>query len=350
MKRLACMILAAALVLSSCTLPAEDRAFAVVLGVSENAGVWETLVRIPNYQQGGGYLTLFARGKSFGEAMALLNAAAPMEMHLGQLRLLVVDEKLARSSHLMRLTEQLCRSMEVRVQCGVCVTQAPLADVMNALAPMTGSRLSKSIETQLETLQHMGVIPAVTLGELRRMGERQQGVLISLGLESTAGTAAPGMDASAGELAAVGGSQVQLAGGCLLGPDGRMQGRITAKEQQLLSLLMGKMKRGVLALDDAVVTVQDASGSVRLQNGMARVNVRLRCTSASQTAEGIERCLNDEIHRLTEKLARAGCDALGLGRQAMQRCVTWHAWEQLGWQAGYAALGWEIHVSVEGLA
>ena len=349
-KCLAGFLGALLLLLGGCTLPAEERAFAVVLGVSENAGVWETMVRIPNYQQGGGYLTLSAQGNSFGEAMALLHAAAPMNMHLGQLRLLVVNQGLARSANLMRLVEQLCRGMEVRRQCGVCVTEDALGDVMDALVPMTGSRLSKSLETQLEALEHMGVIPAVTLGELRLMGERQQGVLMRLGLEGTTSTVQPGMDAQAGGMAAVGGSKVQLAGGCLLGVDGTMQGAITAGEQQLLSLLQGRMKQGVLALGDAVVTVQDASAGVHLKDGKARVKVNIRYTSASQTAEGVEQCMQEEIHRLMTTLTRAGCDALGLGRDAMRQCASWADWRNINWPEQYASLTWEIHVKAEGLA
>lgn len=347
---MAVMLCTLVLLLGGCTLPAEERAFAVAFGVGESQGVWEVYARIPNYQQGGGYLTISAKGASMEEAVALLNACAPMEMHLGQLRLMIITQGLAESGRLPAMAAQLCRSMEVRVQCGVCVTSDALGDVMDALTPLTGSRLSKSLDTWMESLQKMGIVPAVTLGELSRMGERQQCVLMYLGLENTAGNAMPGMDGAAGELAMMGGGKVQLAGSCMMSADGQMKGRLTAMEQQVLSLMTGQMKRGVLTLPETVVTLNDADCRVTLQEDTVSIRVALSCKTASRTMQGVEEALHQEIDRLMTTLTRAGCDALGLGRQEMRRCLTVEAWHNMHWQEKYPAVKWVIHVEAEGAA
>lgn len=325
MRRVCCLLLVVLLLTGCAALPEEDRAFAVVLGMDREGDAWRTWARIPSYQQEGGYLTVSAQGGSLGEAMAQLEAAAPMALHFGQLRMMVFSRALAESGDFPGVMDVLASRNGVRRQAALAVTEHDMASLMDGLEPPTGTRLSKSLEAMMAVRREQGLIPDTTLSGLRRMGERQQPVLMGIALEN-------GM---------------QLSGGWLLGADGRLQGSLTAADQQLLSLLSGIFRQGTLSLGEGTLTVTEADSRVRLMDGEAVCSVRLRYTSSSFSEEGAAQRLNDALSALTAKLAAARCDALGLGRQAMMGCADIEAWRRLDWQARYPALRWRFDLQLE---
>ena len=325
MRRVCCLLLVVLLLTGCAALPEEDRAFAVVLGMDREGDAWRTWARIPSYQQEGGYLTVSAQGGSLGEAMAQLEAAAPMALHFGQLRMMVFSRALAESGDFPGVMDVLASRNGVRRQAALAVTEHDMASLMDGLEPPTGTRLSKSLEAMMAVRREQGLIPDTTLSGLRRMGERQQPVLMGIALED-------GM---------------QLSGGWLLGADGRLQGSLTAADQQLLSLLSGIFRQGTLSLGEGTLTVTEADSRVRLMDGEAVCSVRLRYTSSSFSEEGAAQRLNDALSALTAKLAAARCDALGLGRQAMMGCADIEAWRRLDWQARYPALRWRFDLQLE---
>ena len=325
MRHVCCLLLAMLLMTGCAALPEEDRAFAVVLGLDRDGDAWRAWARIPSYQQEGGYLTVSAQGSSLGEAMAQLEAAAPMALHFGQLRMMVFSRALAESGDFPGVMDVLASRNGVRRQAALAVTEHDMASLMDGLEPPTGTRLSKSLEAMMAVRREQGLIPDTTLSGLRRMGERQQPVLMGIALED-------GM---------------QLSGGWLLGADGRLQGRLTAADQQLLSLLSGTFRQGTLSLGEGTLTVTEADSRVRLMDGEAVCSVRLRYTSSSFSEEGAALRLNDALPALTAKLAAARCDALGLGRQAMTGCEDLEAWRRLDWQARYPALRWRFDLQLE---
>lgn len=325
MKR-AISLLAVLVLLQGCAaLPEEDRSFAVVLGLDRQAGAWLAYVRIPSYQQEGGYLTLSARGGALGEAMAQLEAASPMALHYGQLRMIVCSRRLAESGDFPGVLDALASRGGVRGQAALAVTEDDLAKAMDAMNPPTGTRLSKSLEAMMASRREQGILPDATLSAVRRMGERQQPVLMGL-------TAGEGM---------------LLSGGWLVGADGQVHARLTAQEQQLLSLLSGSFRQGILSLGAGTLTVTEAHSRVRLRGMSAVGSIRLRYTSSSFSEEGAARALEEALTGLSAKLAASGCDALGLARQAMAGCATMEAWHSMAWHARYSALTWQVSVRVE---
>lgn len=347
MKKL--LLLAAILMLcASCAaLPAEERAFAVALGVSESGGVWEVSARVPTYQQSGGYLTLTARAGSLGEALALLDVSSPMRLHLGQLRLAVFSQALAESPAFPGTLRALAARREFRLQAAVAVTADPVRDLIDALEPATGSRLSKSIDILLETRVRQGASPGTTLSDALRRGERQSWVAADVALADGANLAQPGMDASAGQQAASGAGKAQFGGGWLIGQDGSAHGRLTVAEQQVLALMSGQLRRGTLSLEDGTVTLIGASVRLKLRGGAVACGMRLRYASSAMTEAGVQHAVVAACRGVLGKLAAADCDALGVGRQAIRRFPTMAAWREIDWPAVYPALTWEITVTPE---
>lgn len=333
------------LLCASCTaLPAEERSFAVALGVSESTGTWEVSARVPTYQSGGGYLTLTARGGSLSEALAVLDATAPMQMHLGQLRLVVFSQGLAESSSFRAALTELAMRREFRVQAQVGVTADQVSDLIDKLEPATGSRLSKSLDVLLETRAEQGVIPQASLSDVLRRGERQSWVAVNVALEDTAGVARPGMDAAAGMQAASGTGKVQFGGGWLIGQDGSAHGQLTASEMQILTLMAGKLQKGMLSLDEGTVALIGASARMKLHGNAVACDLSLRCGASAMTEAGVQQAVTRACQAVLRKLAAAGCDALGVGRQAIMYFPDMAAWHALDWPILYPQLDWRVTV------
>lgn len=344
MKKLLAVGMALMLCASCSALPAEERAFAVALGVSESAGGWEVSARVPTYQSGGGYMTLTARGGSLSEALSLLDATAPMQLHLGQLRLVIFSQGIAESSDFQKSLTELALRHEFRLQAQVCVTADPVTDLMDKLEPATGTRLSKSLDVLLETRAEQGVIPVATLSDVLRRGERQSWIAVSVALENAAGIARPGMDAAAGLQAAGGMGKVQFGGGWLIGQDGKANGQITAAEMQILGLMAEKRQKGTISLEDGTVTLISASSKVKLSGNTASCDISLRYRSSTMTGAGVQRAVMDACRDVLNKLAAADCDALGVGRQAIRYFPDMAAWHDLDWPALYPQLDWRLTV------
>lgn len=327
MRRVTAMILAVFLLGGCSALPGEDRAFAVALGISGSSAGWQVCARVPTYQTGGGYTTVTGKGDHLGAAMADMSASAPMELHFGQVRMVIFAKALAASGQFAELLRTLSARGEVRPQAALFVTEDPVEDVMDALEPETGSRLSKSIESTMEARRRLGVLPGTTLADVLRAGERQQPVLGGAAMEK---------------------GKLHLSGGWLMGANGQVQGRLTKEEMQLASLLQGNIRQGTLALGQGTVTLTDSQCSLQLQGSQVLCRLKIRCSASTMTEEGIVAALTYDLHGLVNKLAAANSDALGVGRQAIRQKTTMAAWHDADWAAQYAMLDWFFTVDAAG--
>ena len=330
MMRIMALLLTTALLCASCTaLPAEERAFAVALCVAQEGETWRVHGRIPTYQTGGGYLTVTGEGPTLTAALASMEAAAPMHLHLSQLRLLVLEETLAQTEALGTALQTLAQRPDMRLQCAVALTQAPVKDVADALEPATGARLSKSIDVLLESRREQGGILAATLEEIIRMGERQSPVLMALKLDE---------------------GQMDLSGGYALTGELRIASRVTAEEASLLSLLMGQQGNLRLSLPQGGAQVRESSAHASLDANLelARVDISLRSASSEITETVLEQAVADACAELLGRLSAAGCDVLGLGRKAIVHADDMAQWHASDWPARLRQLGWSVAVTVQG--
>lgn len=332
MKRLTLLLLLTLLSCTSCTaLPAEERAFAVVLSVEKEAETWRVHARIPTYQTGGGYLTVSGEGANLSTALTDMDASAPMHLHLSQLRLLVLDEKLGDSADLATVFEELSTRADMRLQCAVAVTNTPAKELMDALKPTTGARLSKTIDVLLDTrIEQGGILPA-TLADVIRMGERQSPVLIALALED---------------------KDLSLSGGYPLTADLRLGAKLPPDETALLSMMLGHAKNLRISLPGGSAEVREVSARFWLEERMqsASMTLKLRTTASSFTPDGLEQVLAEECLSLLARLSAEGCDVMGLGRKAVLRTHDMLDWHELNWPEQYRQIRWNVSVGVNGPA
>lgn len=314
-----------ALACSSCTaLPAEERAFAVALCI-EKADEWRVCARIPTYQPGGGYMTVTGNGETFPAALSHLDAASPMRINLSQLRLLVADVGLVRSGEVTAVLSTLAERPDIRMQCTVAVTDAPAKDVAEALKPATGTRLSKALDLMIDARVEQGAILPSALSDVLRMGQRQSPILAALSMEN---------------------KEISLSSGYAL--DGT---NFTADETVLLSLLLGHAKEMHLTLSEGSAEVRDACAKVNLSEDhtSARVELTMTATASTLGESELEQALLSELLPLLTRMTAAGCDALGLGRQAVMGTYDVPQWHALNWPERYRSIRWEVAVGVNGL-
>ncbi|MBQ8556671.1 MAG: hypothetical protein IJ438_12490 [Clostridia bacterium] len=331
MKRLLILLLCAFLCTSCTALPAEERAFAVVLGVSRSGEKWTAHARIPTYQTGGGYATISGDGDSLAAAMAALDAASPVHLHLGQLRMLIFSDALAQTADLNTALNELSARHDLRLQTAVAVTDVPMQTLMDAMKPATGSRLSKSIDIMLETRMAQGVTLQADLADILRMGERQSPVLMAVTVKD---------------------KELSIEGGYPVSQQGMTGELLSPEEIQLLSLLMGEMTSGTLTIPDGTVRLMDAGSRLALDSslGTSSCQLTLRYTSSSLTEEALEHSVAMAALAVLNKLAAANCDALGLGRQAIMYADDMPAWHEIDWPTLYPQIEWTVSVGAQSAA
>ncbi len=327
MMKLALICFMLMLCTSCAALPAEERAFAVVLAV-EKPGPWRVHARVPNYQSGGGYLTVTGEGADMNAALADMEGSAPMQLHLSQLRLLAADISLAEAGELPAVLHELSDRVDMRQECTVALTDAPAEALMEALEPAAGARLSKAIDILMEARISQGNILPAALADVIRMGERQSPVLPLLSLD---------------------GKEWNLSGAIPLSEEMRPGPRLSSDETALLALLTGSAKDLQLTLPAGAASVRDASCKVRLspQTTNAEAEITLRVTSSNLTPKALETRLATAVSALLTRLYSGGCDALGLGRQAVRHCRDLDAWHDLAWPERIPQIRWTVRVGAD---
>lgn len=330
MKRLLTLLLCT-LLLTSCTaLPAEERSFAVALGVTRTEGVWTAFARSPTYQTGGGYTTIKGEGATLEAALSALDAASPMQLHLGQLRLLVFSADLARTADFPAALNALASRHDLRLGASVAVTEADMQSLMDALKPGTGSRLSKSLDLLVETRIAQGTVLPAVLADVIRMGERQSPVLINVSLD---------------------GQDTSISGGWPVGTDGTVTEPLKPEETQLLSLMLGQMTTGALSLAEGTARLTGAKAEAELSLPTmqdASVRLTLRCGTSSLTEDALSRAVATACLGVLNRLSGMGCDALGLARQAIPHAGDMADWHDMDWPARYREIDWSVSVAVTG--
>lgn len=332
MKRLLALMLLCTALCSSCTaFPAEERAFAVALGVSGGPGAWTVYARIPTYQSGGGYATMTGEGDTLPHALSALDAASPMALHLGQLRLIVFHADTARDDAFPAALRTLAERPDMRGDAALAAAQPDMAALMDALTPPTGTRLSKSLDVLLEARINQGTVLSSTLADVMRMGERQQSALMNASLE---------------------GESFTLSGCWPVGDDGRVSEMLPPEETQLLALMLGRLKQGTLSLAEGTISLISAAVEAELElpvtQQQAALRITLRVQSTPLAEEALSRALATACLGLLNRLSAMGCDALGLARQAVTHVTDMEQWHALNWPERYRDLDWSVSVGVEG--
>jgi len=167
------------------------------------------------------------------------------------------------------------------------------------------------------------------LSEILRMGERQSPVLVRMYMD---------------------GDQAAISGAWLVDAGGIVREALSAQETQLLSLLLGQLRSGTLTLPEGVIRLTDAQVQTELSTPTlqsAAVRMVLRVNGAAISREVISASLARACLTLLNRLSVMGCDALGLGRQAIAHADSMEHWHELNWPKRLREMDWSVSVGVE---
>lgn len=325
------MLLLWALLCTACTaLPAEERSFAVALGVDKQGTQWTACARVPTYQTGGGYSTVRGEGETLEAALSALDAGSPMQLHLGQLRMIVFTDDLAKTEDFPAALDALSARHDLRMAAFVAVTDTDLMTLMEAMNPANGSRLSKSLDVLIETRIEQGTVLPAVLSDVIRMGERQSPVLMHLSLS---------------------GKDVALSGSWPVSQKGVVTEPFSPEETQLLSLMLGQLTTGTLSLTEGTVRLTSATAQTELSLPTmqdASVRLMLRYTASPLTEDALSRAVATACLGVLNRLSGMNCDALGLARQAISHAHDMDDWHDMDWAARYPDIVWSVSVGAEG--
>lgn len=335
MKRWLVLLCAALLCQSCAALPAEERCFVVALCMDAADGQVSLAARVPGYRSPGDYETVEATGASLPDALAQLEAAAPMQLHYGQVRLVAASERMAAAGMLLPALRELAQLPFFRGDAVVCVTEKEPKSVCDALNPLTGTRLSKSLDILLETRREQGTILSASISETLLMDGRQCPTAVALDVQ----------EAEKQE-----DSTVSMEGVWLMDSSGSARQRLTGQQTQLLALISGKLKEGAIPLGNTALPLQNIRVQLSISQGQPLLRLSVKHGQTALSDAEMAEMLAQEIRQVLDLLAKSNCDALGLARKLMSRYQTAEAWEAAQWPALYPLMDWRVEVSAHGLA
>ena len=130
--------------------------------------------------------------------------------------------------------------------------------------------------------------------------------------------------------------------------------RFNELSAEQVTLVRSKIEQTLweIGLRVEMAEVRDACAKVSLSEDhtSARVELTMTATASTLGESELEQALISELLPLLTRLSAAGCDALGLGRQAMMGAHDMARWRALDWPERYRSIRWEVAVGVNGPA
>lgn len=329
MKKLLPLLLCL-LLLPGCAAQVELSMMAVCLGVDADADGIALTVKSPDYTSGAkedknGYTTLTAQGETWPRAVDALYAAAPVSLHFGQLREIVISRAAFEALPPEELLGYIDQLPGVRSHALVAVCPGTAREAVKAMEPVIGKRLSKYLDIALAHAEAEGSIPATSLSCAVRdlSGPWRDPVL------------------------------AWTEGGAYALGDGP-GGYLTEAQTQLLRLIRGEDQSYRLAYGDRIFGAsrrRRARLSLHSADGQDTLMLTLPVTLTysvyeNPPAPGAEVALRTEIEALLRALQDLGCDALGFGCMAVRDYATLPLWLQSGWPERYRRAAVSVTVDV----
>ena len=326
MKKALCLLLIACLLpLGGCGNRIELAFMAVCLGVDiDEAGVTLT-VKSPDYGSGRkGYATLQATGADWTEAVAALYAAAPVTPQFSQLREAVIGAESLNHTDALTLLDRLDQLPGLRAHALVTVCPGRAADLVSAMAPEIGRRLSRYLDMSRQHDAQQGSLPETTLSEaLRDLSGPWRDPILDYG------------DGAED----IGGYALGSAGHALLSRQEVQLYRLARGQGQTLLLKAGGQTYGVESRGAPTLRVE-ADDTLVLH---LPVYIAYSLYDAPP-GEAAAQALREALTGLIIRLQAAGCDALGFGCQAARRYGTLQQWLAADWPGRYRRASLRVEI------
>lgn len=177
--RLLSLLCFIAFVLSGCAMASqvEDQAYVLLMGLDRLAdGNMEMTVKIPKISGSMGesgssgknenYMQMSVTAEDFESALEKLDWAAPRNVNLAQLKLIVVSESLAKENDFGRIIANIAQTERLFTATKVAVCEGKAKEFVSAIQPNVGTRISTDIEAMFDHYNDRGYVPESSLADL----------------------------------------------------------------------------------------------------------------------------------------------------------------------------------------
>ncbi len=317
-----------------------------------------------------GYVLTQTEGETVEECLTLLSAALPREVTFLHLRGLYISESYAKSDHLTATLSSLIQSRKLRPGAAVYLCLGRAEDVLKALSPSLGTRLSKSLDSRLEELQSKSLIPDAYLTQVyeHMLGQGADAVAVLAAVNNKSGmeAALPGglqpADRLAGELPYNSVNPVSFFGAAVFrGVKPTLY--LSGYETQLMNLCMGRFEQGDLELagdagEETLALKQTRAPRLTVdmseQEPFISLSLQVEASSYAGAFSGdpallrarAQAQLEEDILNLLLRLQQAGCDPMDLEGAARMHTLTFAQWREMEWDTRYPLARFSVQVDL----
>ena len=372
MKRKLTVLMLLCLLLTGCAgRQVEEELLAIVLSVDQTEEKDIAIaVKVPaNASASGntenkevsqdGYLLLKAVGRSFTDAVSMLNATTPRRLNFSQVREVVIGDAAARREDFQRILRQIDAIPRFRCSAAVIICQGEALAFAERQKPYVGMRLSRYAENTLANYAGKGFTPSTDLcAGLRDLGYGFQDPLFILGALNDFSNESPvdeqnSLNAYAGRLPRKSMEAVEMFGAAATNGV-CVSGFLSGYEMALIHLLGGHVEALFLEENGTQLQItaqRRAKLNVNISARPIQLSVCLSCEARfppgdPPDAAAVQDRLRQDILALIRHMQRLGCDGLGFGSVAVRQFFTVQAWEELGWRTLYEQAEPTVQVTV----
>lgn len=370
MRRVGLILLLVVFVLTGCSLPTgevENQAYALVLGIDRTVGGIELTIRIPRIGHSGDsnsdseasgrpYLVLAAAGESYAQALEHLHWASARELNLSHVKLIVVSEALAYDEAFRELISRVAETRHLYTTAGFVVCEGSARAFIEGQETILGAHLSSELTAQFRHYAAHGYIPRATFAELyyatRACYSDPTGIwgFMDAGERPAAATITGDADKlNADTLTA---SDRQYLGTALF-RDGRMVGRLSARETLYLDLLTGRVESFTFDVNGSACALSTLTGprrSVRFDGDRVTLEARLSLTAEDSAnralLDRVEEALALELEALVRRCQTLGVEPFGFAERAAMRFPTYARWLAFDWRERFSQANVDISVEI----
>jgi len=315
--------------------------------------------------------------------IAAVNANIPKLLNFLHLKAIVVSEELAQSGYMAEFLVPLTRYRQIRRSTNIIICKGSAQEFVKAAKPYLGAIVTETLEELIERYKYTGFYPELNLGlladQMKSSYTQALGIYGALntgenfkdeGPEYGGGYKIPG-DYFAGDTPRNGGQEIELLGTAVF-DGGKMVGKLTGFESQMVSLIWGHLKRTVFTIPDPkspehiipIEIKEFESPKVKVDTKSEKPHIEVKLSvegdmTAIQSGENyehdddiieeaFEQYLKENIQKTFIKGQALKVDIFRFGERAVRNFLTIPEWEEYNWleKVNEATLNVEVDFTI----
>ena len=341
--------------LCSCTQTrqVESQAYAIVVGIDSNdVGEITLAAKIPviagSQSEGSSskssYKQFSASGDNYSTALDMLHRAAPRNLNLAHIELLVISENLAKSEEFRQLLEDIAQTERLYTAARILICSGKAEEYIAQLEPAVGSRLSTDIPESFRNSSEQGLIPDTTLADLYYGTES---------IYSDPMVAIGGLSEESKSHGAVKPyTKTQFHGTALFG-DGKHVLTLTPDESILANLICNNVKYFRYTSEGHSIEAapfRPVKVKADLNSSPALMQVKLYLNIGTQedmpNSDRLKAAFEEDIRSLIQKTQQYGVEPFGFAEAAAGKFSTIGKWMAFDWKNVYRTADVEVEIAI----